>query len=201
MRESRLLLILDTAMIKEGRILSVAETAIKSGVSFIQLRDKISDDRALLGKARALRSLTVDNGCVLIINDRVDIALAAGADGVHIGQDDLPINHARAILGDERIIGVSTHTINQAIAAQAEGADYIGVGPVFKTSTKPGLEAIGLDIVLRVAEEIDIPAFFIGGINASNIEEINARGGRRVAVASAILKSEDIVTALTAVMV
>ncbi len=201
MRESRLLLILDTAMIEYGKILSVAETAIDSGVSFIQLRDKRSNDRDLLDKAKALARLTKDNNCVFIVNDRADIALASGADGVHIGQEDLPISHARTILGDDRIIGISTHDIDQAVTAQAEGADYIGVGPVFRTSTKPGLEAIGLDIVRRVAEEIDIPAFFIGGINATNVEEISARGGKRIAVASAVLKSDDMITALTAVTV
>jgi len=188
-------------MIEYGKILSVAETAIDSGVSFIQLRDKRSNDRDLLDKAKALARLTKDNNCVFIVNDRADIALASGADGVHIGQEDLPISHARTILGDDRIIGISTHDIDQAVTAQAEGADYIGVGPVFRTSTKPGLEAIGLDIVRRVAEEIDIPAFFIGGINATNVEEISARGGKRIAVASAVLKSDDMITALTAVTV
>lgn len=192
MKEFGLQVILDREIVKERDVARVASKIIDAGASCIQLRDKISSDRTLLEEARDIKKITDESGSIFIINDRVDIAIAIDADGVHLGQDDLPCRCAREILGNDKIIGVSTHSIEQARGAQSAGADYIGVGPIFPTKTKPLLSAIGLDIVRRISREIDIPALFIGGIDLENIEKIIENGGRRFAIASAILNSRDI---------
>ncbi|MFH1752612.1 MAG: thiamine phosphate synthase [Candidatus Omnitrophota bacterium] len=190
-RELQLILDRETA----GRNIDtvrIAKEAIAGGARWIQLRDKMSDDGTLLREALKLRELTTETGAILIINDRVDIAMASGADGVHIGQEDLPYECARRLLGADKIIGISTHNIEQARAAQVKGADYIGVGPIFKTRTKPALKAIGLDIIDMVSREIRIPAFFIGGIDLRNLDEVLNMGAGSIAVASAILQSNNI---------
>ena len=192
MRKQNLQLILDKGLVKDRDICEVAKEAIEGGVSWIQFRDKVSSDKALLEEANNLRRISKEKGCILIINDRVDVALASEADGVHLGQEDLPYEYARKILGRGKIIGISTHDIEQARSAQLVGADYIGIGPIFATPTKPGLQAIGCEIVSRISKEINIPAFFIGGISLSNLHEILMRGGDSVAIASAILESGDI---------
>ncbi len=192
MRSSRLQLILDRQTIGEGDILQIARELISAGIDMIQYRDKVSSDKVRIMDARSLRAVTREGACALIINDRPDIAALSDADGVHLGQDDLSITDARKIVGPKRAIGISTHNIDQARRAEAAGADYIGVGPIFTTPTKPDLAPIGLEIVETLAKEINIPVFFIGGIDLNNIEELIERGTGSVAIASAILKSGNI---------
>lgn len=187
--------ILDKEIVGDRDMVKIAADAIDGGASCIQLRGKVSSDKTFFEEAKDIRRITKERGCALIINDRIDIAAASHADGVHLGQDDLPYIEARRLFGRSRIIGLSTHNIEEAIRAQAMGADYIGVGPIFATKTKPILEAIGLDIVSEVSKKIEMPILFIGGISLENINEIIERGARRVAVASAILNCENITEA------
>lgn len=172
-------------------MLDVIEAALRGGADIVQLRDKETPPSGLLEKARALRELTRRYGVPFIVNDYVDLAREAEADGVHIGQDDMPIAAARALLPPDAIIGVSTHAIEQARAAQAAGADYIGVGPVYPTGTKPGRAAVTTSYVREVAREITIPWVAIGGITLDNADEVLAAGARRLCAVSAIVGSAD----------
>ncbi|MDZ4658274.1 MAG: thiamine phosphate synthase [Bythopirellula sp.] len=170
---------------------------VNSGVGMIQLREKNLNDSELLKLARSLcdaAKVPCQNGgamCLVIINDRSDIAAAANADGVHLGQDDLPVREARRILGPRKIIGVSTHNIEQARAAVLEGANYLGVGPTFPSTTKAFETFPGTALLKQVAEEISLPAFAIGGITLENLPEVLATGIKRVAVSGAIAKAEE----------
>jgi thiamine-phosphate pyrophosphorylase len=168
---------------------------IAAGVGMIQLRDKQLNDRELLERAQQLFDLchspTAEaEGCILIINDRPDIAAAVNADGVHLGQDDLPVKEAREVLGPRKIIGVSTHNIEQARQAVLDGANYIGVGPTFPSTTKEFDTFPGTAFLKQVADEISLPAFAIGGITLENLDEVLATGIKRVAVGGAIAKAE-----------
>lgn len=191
MKKFRLQVILDRGLINSD-IIEAARKIISGGAGLIQLRDKVSSDNALLKDATKLAVLAKKNCVSLIINDRVDIAMASGADGVHLGGDDLPYSEARKILGKDRVIGITTRCLKEALAAERMGADYIGIGPVFSTTTKPALNPIGPDIAGEVATKINIPAFFIGGITSENIEILIRKGARHIAIAGAILKSADI---------
>lgn len=172
-------------------LLDVMEAAIRGGADVVQLRDKEAAPAELLEKARALRELTRRLGVLFIVNDHPEIALEADADGVHLGQDDLPIEDARRMLGPERIVGISTHSIAQARAAEKAGADYIGVGPVFPTGTKPGRAAVTTAYVAEAAAEIRVPFFAIGGIHPGNADEVLAAGAKRLCAVSAVVGSRD----------
>jgi len=172
-------------------LLEVMESAILGGADLVQLRDKDSSSRELLEKARALRQLTRRYGVPLIVNDHPEIALAADADGVHLGQEDAPIAAARQLLGPDRIVGISTHSIEQARAAERAGADYIGVGPVYPTATKPGRAAVTTSYVAEAAAEIRIPFFAIGGIHPGNAAEVLAAGAQRLCAVSAVVGNPD----------
>lgn len=165
------------------------------GVGMIQLRDKNLSDRELLERARTLCEIAQqpdrDGRAMVIVNDRVDIAAAANTDGVHLGQDDLPVKAAREILGPRKIIGASTHNIEQARRAVLDGANYIGVGPTFPSTTKEFEVFPGTAFLKQVAEEISLPAFAIGGITLENLHEVLATGIKRVAVSGAIAKAEE----------
>src|SRR5262249_54162956 len=156
-----------------------------AGVSVVQMREKKLPDRELIAWGRYVREWTADAGALFIMNDRPDIAVLTDADGVHVGQDELSVRDARRIVGPHRLIGVSTHTIEQARTAVLDGADYIGVGPVFPSTTKAFEEFAGLKLVREVATDLTLPAFAIGGITAQNIGEVVAAGSRRVAVSHA----------------
>ncbi|HVM33384.1 MAG TPA: thiamine phosphate synthase [bacterium] len=172
--------------------LSAIEGGLKGGVQILQLRDYSLKDGELLGAARALRELTRRYQALFIVNNRPDIAVLSEADGVHVGQEDLPVKEARRILGPGKIVGVSTHALGQAQKAIAEGADYLGVGPVYATPTKAGRTPVGLDYVKQVAGlNPPIPWFAIGGIDASNLPAVLEAGARRVAVVRAIGESKD----------
>ena len=167
----------------------------------IQLRDKVAGPRQLLQEARQIRQLCRAKGVCFIINDRLDLALAADADGVHLGQDDLPPMAARALLGRDRFLGVSTHSLEQALEAAEQGADYLGIGPIFATGTKAtGYEPRGCDIIRRLRTRLDLPLVAIGGITLNNVGDVIAAGAAGVAVISAIVGADDI-TAATAAFV
>jgi thiamine-phosphate pyrophosphorylase len=163
--------------------------ALAGGVDIVQLREKHASDQALLGTARRFASACAEHDALLIINDRPDLVVAAGADGVHIGQDDMPVANAREIIGPERIVGLSTHTPGQIDAAG--GVDYIGVGPVNATPTKPGRPAVGLELVGYAAHHARVPFFAIGGIDATNVAGVRAAGAERVAVVRALVQAEN----------
>lgn len=165
--------------------------ALAGGVDIVQLRMKDAADEQILAAAARLRPVCGEHGALLIINDRPDLAVAAGADGVHVGQDDLSVAAARAAVGPERLIGLSTHTPAQVDAAGPAGADYIGVGPVNPTPTKPGRPAVGLELVRHAAAHARVPFFAIGGIDAGNVAAVRAAGAGRVAVVRALTESAD----------
>jgi thiamine-phosphate pyrophosphorylase len=169
----------------------LAQALIAAGVHVIQLRDKKLDDRQLLERARVLRELTRGTETLFIINDRPDLAAVCRADGVHLGQEDLSIKDARAIVGVDALIGVSTHTIEQARQAVLDGANYIGVGPTFPSGTKQFDQFPGLEFLRSVAAEIRLPAFAIGGITPDNLPEVLATGITRAAVSSAVTSAPD----------
>jgi thiamine-phosphate pyrophosphorylase len=172
--------------------LETVKEAILGGAECLQLREKNLDAGELLIRARKLVELCHSHGTLCIINDRVDIALAANADGVHLGQHDIPAIDARRILGRDAIIGVSTHNIEQARAAQRDGADYIGVGPIFPSATKPRDILPGPAYARQVAQEIRIPAVAIAGITRENVDEVLATGIGRIAVAAAVAGAQDV---------
>jgi len=186
-----LYVILDRELAGERDLIQLACDIAEGGADVIQLRDKTSNSLTYFKNAEVVREVTRHLGAQFIINDRVDIAKSVAADGIHLGQDDLPISETRAILGKYGIIGKSCHSLEQAIKAQEEGADYIGLGPIFKTSTKPYLNAIGVSLIKEVKKSITIPFVCIGGINSSNIEEVISAGAKAVAVASAIVCADN----------
>jgi thiamine-phosphate pyrophosphorylase len=162
--------------------------AVRGGVDLVQLRDKTLDDDGLVAAAREFREL----GVPFILNDRPDLVEACGADGVHVGQDDMSPAQARAILGPDRIVGRSTHAPEQADAAEADpDVDYLAVGPVHATPTKPGRPAAGLDYVEYAARTVTKPWFAIGGIDAANLADVIERGARRIVVVRAITEADD----------
>lgn len=167
---------------------SVLPAAFAGGVDMVQLRDK---RRADLGAARRFRELCDRHGALLIVNDHPELALECGADGVHVGQEDMPLAAVRALMGPGMLIGISTHTPDQVDAAERSEADYLGVGPVFATATKPHVEPVGLDLVRHAAQHARKPWFAIGGIDASNAGEVKAAGATRIAVVRAIRDAAD----------
>jgi thiamine-phosphate pyrophosphorylase len=171
--------------------LEVAEGAIAGGADCLQLREKSLEGAELLRRARSLVELCRANGVLCIINDRPDIAVLADADGVHVGQEDLPVIEARKIVGPEKIVGVSTHNLAQAKQAVLDGADYIGVGPVFRSSTKTREILPGLGYAKAVAEQIALPAVAIAGITEENIVEVLATGVNAIAVTAAVAACDD----------
>ncbi len=176
--------------------LEVARAAIEGGATAIQLRDKEATTRELIEAGRALRDLTREREVAFIINDRVDVALAVDADGVHVGQDDMPATLARKLVGPDRVVGVSASTVEEALQAEADGADYISASPVFSTPTKPdAAPPIGLDGLRAFVEAVHVPVIAIGGINESNVEEVIGAGAAGVAVISAVVAAPDIVAA------
>ena len=191
MRDVRLYLILDRQVNDDGRLFEIAKESIRSGVDMIQLRDKAGTSREILEFAQRILKL-IRGHAPFIVNDRVDLALASGACGVHLGQDDFSCKLARRMMGRQALIGVSCQTYRQAQQAQEEGADYIGFGSVFKTLTKPGRQPMDLDLLARVVKHIRIPVFAIGGIGLENIAKLQAIGVDRFAVCRAICKARDI---------
>jgi len=170
----------------------IAAAALRGGADMVQLRDKEAGDERLLASARRLRELCDEAGALLWINDRADLALAAGADGVHVGQDDDPVEQVRAEVGSEVLVGLSTHTPAQLEAGLRSGADELSVGPVWATPTKEGRPGTGLDYVRHAAEHAaGHPWFAIGGIGPDTVESVIAAGARRIVVVRAIRDAAD----------
>lgn len=182
---ARLYLIVDAAA---G---AVVAPALAGGVDIVQLRDKAVDDETLLRTASELRALCDAHDALLILNDRPDLVVEANADGVHLGQEDAPVEEARALLGGEPLIGVSTHSPEQIADATASSVDYLGVGPVHATPTKPGRAPVGHELVRHAANRLEKPFFAIGGIDPENVAAVVAAGARRVAVVRAIRDATD----------
>lgn len=162
--------------------------SLKAGVRWVQYRDKERSKRKVYEESVKLRRTTKNFNAVFIINDYSDIASAAGADGVHLGQDDLPIREARKIMGDDKIIGISTHSLEQAMDAERDGANYIGFGPIFHTMTKDAGSPKGIEMLHEIKKQVHLPVVAIGGINLENIRLVLDTGSDAVAVASAILR-------------
>ncbi|MEW6771239.1 MAG: thiamine phosphate synthase [Bacillota bacterium] len=192
LRGPKLYVIVGSAHTASRPVPDVAAAAIRGGAGMIQLREKELPARAFFELAQVLRRLTGEAGVPLIINDRVDIAAAVGADGVHLGQEDLPLAAARRILGGRAIIGVSAHSVAEAVAAERDGADYVGVGPVFATPTKPELEPKGVALLNDVLNAVNLPVFAIGGITPENAAVLVTAGVNRVAVVSAVTGAPDV---------
>lgn len=165
---------------------------LNAGVKLIQYREKNKTAKEMINIAKKLRQLCSMYDALLIINDRIDIAKIVDADGVHLGQDDIDINSARKLLGEDKIIGISTHKPDDAIIAQENNADYIGVGPVFKTPTKPTTTPVGLEYVKWVSQNIKIPFYAIGSIDETNVNEVINAGATRVAAIRALMNANDI---------
>jgi thiamine-phosphate pyrophosphorylase len=188
---SRLYGILDLGYVEMSETRSMLEALVAGGVDLVQLRAKNLSPAQIEKLARELHSIAAERGVPLIINDHPQIAWNVLADGVHLGQDDLPIAEARRIVGAECAVGKSTHSLDQAIRAFYEGADYIGFGPIFATPTKPDYPAIGLEDIARVHECVRIPIFCIGGIKLDNLEKVIEAGARRVVIVSGLLQAGD----------
>jgi thiamine-phosphate pyrophosphorylase len=188
--DARLYVLVTASLCRVSLAGTIAEAA-GGGADIIQLREKDLDDRALLQTAREMRQLTHKLGMLFIVNDRPDIALLARADGVHLGQEDMPLRDARRILGAEAIIGVSTHDIAQVRQAVLDGANYIGVGPTFPSATKSFAEFPGLDFVQQATAETSLPLFVLGGVTRTNLNQVLAAGARRVAVSHAVCQADD----------
>lgn len=186
-----LYLVTDRSLCGSRSLLSIVEEAVAGGVSCVQLREKNLDSRRFVEQAKALRSLLQPLDIPLIINDRVDVALASGAAGVHLGQSDMHIRDARPLLGETFIIGISAETVDDAVAAEREGANYIGISPVFSTTTKKDIaQPLGLEGVSRIRELVEIPLVGIGGISEHNAADVINHGADGVAVVSAIVSAD-----------
>ena len=176
-----------------GRTLrSQVEEALDGGATFLQLREKNLDDAHFLEEARELQALCRERGVPFIVNDNVDVALAMGADGIHVGQHDMEAGDVRRLLGPDRILGVSAQTIEQALLAQERGADYLGVGAVFPTGSKDDADDVSFEELRAICEAVTIPVVAIGGISLSNVKKLAGSGICGIAVISAIFAQKDI---------
>jgi thiamine-phosphate pyrophosphorylase len=165
--------------------------ALRGGVDVVQLRIKHGSDDAILAAARRFRAACDEHDALFILNDRPDLVSAAGADGVHVGQDDMSAPRAREIVGPDALVGISTHSPEQVDAAGDAPVDYIGVGPVHETPTKPGRRAVGLELVRYAAANARVPFFAIGGISRANVDAVAAAGADRIAVVRALTEAPD----------
>jgi len=191
--ECRFYGIIDLGYVQESDITHVAEQMIEGCVDMIQLRGKGKSLDELTGYAARLHEITARSSTPLIVNDHAEIASRVPVEGVHVGQDDDSIEVARRKAGRIVLIGKSTHSLDQALAAQHEGADYIGFGPIFATPTKPDYAPIGLADIKRVHADVSLPIFCIGGINIGNLQSVIDAGAKRVVMVSALLKAHSIV--------
>jgi thiamine-phosphate pyrophosphorylase len=185
-------LVTDRELARGRTTLEIAGAAIRGGVSCIQLREKMCSTREFIDESLAIRSLLARHGIPLIINDRVDVALAVKADGIHLGQKDMPCRMARQIIPESMIVGISVESLDDAIAAQKDGADYLGVSPIYPTPTKTDTaQPLGLEGLRSIRSEVDLPLVGIGGLNADNAEAVIHNGADGVAVVSAIVAADD----------
>ena len=187
----RLYVIVDPAAARGRDLAQIAAQAIRGGADAIQLRDKTDPVRQVIEQAERLLAVTRPAAVPLIINDRIDVAVACGADGVHVGQDDLPVSVARQLLGPDRIIGKSTHTLPQALEAEREGVDYLAVGPIYPTPTKPDSRSVGRELIAQVRAKIRSPLVVIGGIEEGTLPAVLQAGAVCVAVVRSVCGADD----------
>ena len=192
LRNSSLYLILDKDSLKPGDPVRNAQTALCGGVDIIQLRDKSSCSKDLISYGKRLKRIAEKAGRLLIINDRVDICQIVNADGVHLGQNDISLKEARSILKKDRLVGISCHSVEEAAEADKQGADYIAIGPIFKSPTKPELKTRGVGLLKEVDRKLQSLIVAIGGINKYNVAKVVESGADIIAVASAILREKDV---------
>jgi len=194
-RAARLYLVIESRAGESGTGESSTEElvaeALAGGVDIVQVRDKHARDAEVVAAARRLARVCREHRALLLVNDRPGLALAAGADGVHVGQDDAPVVEARREVGPDLLIGLSTHSPEEIDAAAASDADYIAVGPIYRTATKPALEPVGLELVRYAAAHARQPFFAIGGIDAGRARDVAEAGAERIAVVRAIRDAED----------
>ena len=190
--DCRLFGILDLGYLDASELPRVAEAMLQGDVDLIQLRAKRQSLEEIVDLAGALHEITSRAGIPLIVNDYAEIAATVPVEGVHLGQDDDSLAHARKKAGRHLLLGKSTHSFEQAVAAEREGADYIGFGPIFATPTKPDYQPIGLTGIKRVHNDVTVPIFCIGGIKIENLGQLIAAGAKRVAIVSGLLKAPDI---------
>ena len=192
-KDMRLYAVTDRAWATDSdALLRQVESAIDGGATIVQLREKHLDEASFLAEAEAFVALCRRKGVISIINDNVDIAAKTGADGVHVGQSDLAAGRVRELLGPDKLIGVSAHTVEEALAAQAAGADYLGTGAAFVTGTKTDAKPISRDTIRAICAAVDIPVVAIGGITRENIRELSGCGLDGVAVVSALFAQRDV---------
>lgn len=185
----------DRTWLGSSTLSSQVEESIKAGVTFVQLREKQLDFDAFVAQAKEIKSVTDRYHIPFVINDNIEVALACNADGVHVGQGDLSADGARKKLGEQKILGVSVQTVQQAVAAEQSGADYLGVGAVFSTSTKMDADAVSFETLKKICSAVSIPVVAIGGINKDNILQLSGSGVDGIAVVSAIFAQPDITVA------
>lgn len=190
--QARLYGIVDLGYVQPQEIVSMTRALCEGGVDLLQLRAKNLAPTSIESLSREMLQVTRDHGIPLIINDHPEIAARIGSEGVHVGQDDDSVARARQIVGPGVIVGKSTHSLAQALAAQAEGADYIGFGPLYATGTKPDYIPVGLQDIAEVHRQVQVPIFCIGGVNHARIAEVIQAGARRVVVVSAFLLAADV---------
>ena len=191
----RLYAVTDRSWLGNGTLSDAVEAALRGGATMVQLREKSLTQADFLQEAKTLAALCARFQIPFLINDNLEIALACNADGVHVGQDDMDPQKARALLGPGKILGVSAHTVDQALAAEKTGADYLGVGAVFSTSTKQDAASVPLETVREICQAVSIPVVAIGGISADNILSLQNSGVVGAAVVSALFAAEDIFSA------
>jgi len=192
LRDTHLYGIIDLGYVEESNVIRVTEAMIEGGVDMIQLRGKKQSIDELVALAEELHELTSQSSTPLIVNDYAEVVSKVPVEGVHVGQGDDSIEVARHKVGRAVVVGKSTHSLEQVRAAQREGADYIGFGPIFATPTKPDYEPIGLQDIKQAHLDVNLPIFCIGGIKIDNLREVIAAGARRVAIVSGLLKAPDI---------
>ncbi len=191
----RLYAVTDRSWLGNGTLSDAVEAALRGGATMVQLREKSLTQADFLQEAKTLAALCARFQIPFLINDNLEIALACNADGVHVGQDDMAPQKARALLGPGKILGVSAHTVDQALAAEKTGADYLGVGAVFSTATKQDAASVPLETVREICQAVSIPVVAIGGISADNILSLQNSGVVGAAVVSALFAAEDIFSA------
>ena len=192
MKELKFYLVTDSDILRGRDFYNSIEEALKGGVTMLQLREKNASGKEFLEKAIKLRELTKKYNVKFIINDRVDIAMLCDADGVHVGQSDIPANKVRELMGEDKIVGVSARTVEEAIRAKENGADYLGVGAMFTTTTKLDAKSVSIEKLKEIKKAVDLPIVAIGGLSLNNIDKLKECNVDGYAVVSAILGAENI---------
>lgn len=192
LRTSLLYALIDKEALGKKNAVAVARKMARLPIGMVQFRDKISSKKDIFASCLKLNSVFKETKALFIINDHIDIAQCIPCQGVHIGQDDLPVKIARKLIGKDKLIGRSCHSLPQALCAQDEGADYISLGPIFATPTKPQYRPVGLELIRACAKKIRIPFFAIGGLSLQNVKQLRCAGAKRIAVCRAVLDAQNI---------